>query len=139
MDESERAQVRREPTPGKRIAKAIELARTNMSEVSRRMDVAYTTVWKWAHDKTAPTVPLLRRFGDIVGVSVSDLLDKEGHTVTEPQYEAWGKFLETEEGRSLTDDERLTLASVHFELPLNPTVATYQGWLAILRGTSTRP
>jgi transcriptional regulator with XRE-family HTH domain len=53
-------------------------------------------------------------------------------TGREPPYAAWAEFIATEVGRSMTPDERSTMATTRFHG--EPTVALYQGWLLHMRG-----
>ena len=126
------ADIERLPTLGERIKAARERAGLNVSELQRRMGVAYTTVFKWEKNRSVPNRPHLDKLSVILGVPPSVLLQRENVVVTEPQYEAWRQFLETKQGRGMTDDERRTLGSMHI-FGFEPTVETYKRMLLSLR------
>jgi transcriptional regulator with XRE-family HTH domain len=99
------------------------------------MGVAYTTALAWERDRSVPSADNLRKVAELTGVSPSKLLDDRGSAVTEPQYEAWGQFLETQAGRSMSAGERTTLASMHFDRTIKASVERYQAVLLALRMT----
>jgi hypothetical protein len=53
-----------------------------------------------------------------------------------PPYPAWYEFLDSVAGKSLTADERATLASARFAHG-EPTTQLYEGWLFLLRNMLT--
>jgi hypothetical protein len=133
MDRSD--YVRGGKTLGERMGRALETSqlRGNKSALMRAMDVAYSTVLEWLADKALPRIDALMAFCALTGVGVADLLDPEGRTVTEPQFEAWRQFLETDAGRGMTPRERKALASLHVEDMEEPDVGLYHALLAVLR------
>jgi len=122
-------------TPGARIKEAYENAGYNRSTFQRAIGMAYSTILDWERDRYAPRYENLQLIEELTGHSPSEVMDEEGSTVTEPQYEAWRQFLETDEGRSMSRNERATLASIHF-VGVKPSVGRYRAILFGLRGAA---
>jgi transcriptional regulator with XRE-family HTH domain len=120
-------------TLGERIAASRQKLGLSQAEFIRQMGVAHTTVRAWEGNENYPSIELLRKASEVLHVSTSYLLDG-GAEVTEPQYESWLEFLATEAGRTMTEGERRTLASIRFDERLGaPTAQLYYGLLIGLR------
>lgn len=121
-------------TVGERIRAAYLAKKMNRSQLQRALGVAYTTILAWERDEATPSTDNLRALSVVTGVATSVLLG-EDEPMTEAQYVAWGRFLETTEGRSMTRAERVALGSMRFEADDEPSVERYRALLVALRGT----
>ncbi len=122
-------------TLGARVIEAYEGAGFNRHSLSKALGVAYTTIYAWERNESPPSLENLRRLSVLTGVPASTLLDEEG-AVTRPQYEAWGRFLRSELGRGMSDDERNTLGSIHFT-DGEPSQERFVSLLMALRSTKS--
>lgn len=110
------------------------------SEVARRLDVDQSYLSRLlSRERTSVGVEKIQQAVRRMRISheyfygVKDPVTYRDYIVrSEPPYAAWREFLDTELGRSMTADERSTLASPRFHR--DPTVALYQGWLLHMRG-----
>lgn len=79
-------------TIGKRIAAARELAGLNQSELARALKVTPQSVQAWESDKNTPRPKKLESLADILGVSISNLVESEdldvGGDQADPQRKA---------------------------------------------------
>ena len=121
---------------GARIQAAYRRAGLNRSQFQRALGVAYSTVLLWERDRTQPNADNLRAICEVTGVPVGQLLSngpspsQSGGCAGPPA--AFHRFLGTPHGRSMSADERRTLAEVEFH-GIVPTEETYHLLLAGLR------
>jgi transcriptional regulator with XRE-family HTH domain len=124
-------------TPGERI-RALYLAKgLNRSKLQRALGCAYTTILAWEEDVYIPDRDHLSALSVLLGVPASVILG-EGEPVTEAQYEAWGAFLETLLGKSMSKRERIALGSMRFAEDDTPDLEVYTALLFALRGSRVR-
>ncbi len=121
-------------TVGERIRAAYLAKGMNRSQFQRAIGAAYTTVLAWERDESAISSEYLRAASVVTGVPTSILLG-EDELMTESQYAAWGRFLETAEGKSMNRAERVALGSMRFEADDEPSLERYRALLVALRGT----
>lgn len=124
-------------TVGERIRAAYVAKGMNRSDLQRALGVAYTTILAWERDESTPSTENLRALSVVTGVPTSVLLG-EDEPVTEAQYAAWGRFLETPEGKSMSRAERVALGSMRFEADDEPSIERYRAVLVALRGTAAQ-
>lgn len=124
-------------TVGERILAAYEAAGFNRSQFMHEMGVAYTTILAWERDKSAPTLDHLLKLSVLTKVPASVLLGEDA-PMTEAQYLAWADFLQTGDGRSMTQNERIALGSMRFAADDTPSADRYRALLVALRGTALR-
>lgn len=102
----------------------------DQSTLQRALGVRWATVHAWWVGKSVPKGPNLRGLGEVLGVTIDELLGiAEGQ---DPPFEAWRAFMETEQGRSATEDELTSLRSIYWKSK-KPTVASYMVMLQGLR------
>jgi transcriptional regulator with XRE-family HTH domain len=121
---------------GERIESARLRSGMTKTEVGRATGVGYRKIQSWIVGEAAPSARYLRRLAEVLSVTVDELLGvAEGQ---DPPFGAWGAFLQTAEGQSLTPDERRALAGLPWAPGTQPTVASYQIALAAVRSAIPR-
>jgi transcriptional regulator with XRE-family HTH domain len=132
----------RTPVSGATIGERIEARREELglskAELTRLLELDRSaTLHEWIADKYEPRAGHLRRLATVLQMTLEELVGvAEGQR---PPFEAWGQFLETDEGKSATPHELRTLAAIFWPPGREPTVFGYQMHLAALRsGTKVR-
>jgi len=122
-------------TVGQRIRAAYLHRGLNRSQLQRALGVAYTTILSWERDEAVPNTENLNGLSVLLGVTTSWILGEPegGAVVTEPQYRAWGLFLQSAEGKGMSQEERETLGSMRFADKIEPTPELYRALLLGLR------
>ncbi|MDH5492944.1 MAG: helix-turn-helix domain-containing protein [Myxococcales bacterium] len=121
---------------GDRIKAAYLRAGLRRSDFAKLVDVSYPTVMNWEKAKTSPNHDNLLRIAEVTGRSLEELVGEARLELETTSYPAFAEFLKSELGRSMSADERETLASVRFRHG-RPTVALYQSWLLGMRSGLT--
>ena len=85
-------------TIGGRILHAMHGKRMSMRALSRLLDVAQPTVFKWCHDMTEPPVNKLVRIADYLDVSVSWLINGDDERMSSRKANAVNATVEIEDG-----------------------------------------
>lgn len=98
------------------------------ASLSRELEVRWATVDDWWQGRVVPGRHNLQKLGEVFSVTLDDLLGvAEGQ---DPPFEAWKDFLETEQGRSASEEELTALRSIYWK-GRRPNVASY---LVVLQG-----
>lgn len=103
--------------------------------LSRKVGVRWQTAQFWLDGDSFPLGHNLQRLAEAIGMNARELLGPMVDDV-DPKWPTWRAFLETPEGKSLTDDERWALRLYQWEKP--PTVGDYRGLLALHRSNAER-
>jgi transcriptional regulator with XRE-family HTH domain len=134
--QSGRADTVRGASIGERIESARLRSGLTKTEVGRAIGKGYRKVQSWITGEAAPSAENLRKLAEVLGVTVDELLGvAEGQ---DPPFGAWGAFLQTAEGQSLTPHERRALAGLPWAPGTQPTVASYHIALAAVRSAIPR-
>lgn len=134
--QSRRADTVRGTAVGDRIEAARLRSGMTKSEVGRATGKGYRKIQAWITGESEPRGEHLALLAEVLGVTADELLGiADGQ---EPPFAAWAEFLETEQGRSVTADERRALAGLPWPAGTQPTVASYQIALAAVRSTVPR-
>lgn len=123
-------------TVGERIREAIDGSGVDRAEIARTMKVRWSTVNEWYQGRATPTSSNLRRLAEVTGVDVDELLGVA--CGQRPPFAAWDDFLRTEEGKTITEEERRSLQAIPWPRRRAPTVSSYLLALQALRSTRTR-
>jgi hypothetical protein len=103
--------------------------------LAEKMGVRWQTAQYWLDGESFPLGHNLTRLGEAVGVDPRELIGPLTDDV-EPTHPTWKAFLETPEGKSLSDEERWALRL--FWWPKPPTVGDYRSLLALVRTNNER-
>lgn len=109
------------------------------TELAKRCDVAFQTVWRWAHNKgNGFDEDRQKQVAEILGLRPTYFSEHEALLVKE-RYRArvFSKFLEDQLGQTATEEELRILQAPRFDGKIAPTLSTYRAWLLVLRGTLT--
>lgn len=124
-------------TLGQRIVSAYERARMNRSDLSRAIDVHYTTIIGWEKNHKTPKYENLKKIAKATGVTLGALEGIEDLPDAKPVTaggDALEEFLAGPIGRTATPRERQWLQEMD-NYDGRATVATYQVTLVGLRST----
>lgn len=114
-----------------RLNAAITRRGWNTTKFSEEMGKTWAAVQRWQKGRAQPgDLETLRLIAEKLKVTTDELL---GVAIgQDPPFEAWQKFLATEEGQSMTPDERRTLASIGW-FGIEPSVGVYLAALGAYR------
>lgn len=123
-------------TVGERIRAAIRRAGISQKELADRIGTTPAQISKWVHGARVPDRGSLRRIAEALPVTIDELVGVlEGQ---DPPFPAWAEFLETDEGRTLTPQERRSLQVMAWPEGREPAVMSYALALTALRSTRRR-
>jgi transcriptional regulator with XRE-family HTH domain len=111
---------------------------TTQSDLAERLGVSFQTVYRWARGSAGFTERRQREVAALLGLSPTHFSEHEAVQKRE-QYrqKVFRQFLDTDLGRSTTDEERRLLSAPRFDEVRVPTVSMYRAWLLVLRGVLT--
>lgn len=103
--------------------------------LAEKAGVRWQTAQFWLDGESFPMGHNLAKLSEAIGMNARELLGPMTDDV-DPQWPTWRTFLDTPEGRSISDDERWALRL--FAWPKPPTVGDYRALLALVRTNSER-
>lgn len=116
---------------GERIAAIRKSRGLSKSELARKLwpdqePPRYRMIHRWEDEGKVPEPESLRRLAEVLGVTIEELMGVAAGQ--DPPFEAWPKFLETDEAKAMTDNQRRALAGFWWG-DREPTVASYKAML----------
>lgn len=123
-------------TIGARVSALAKARGLSKSELARRLKTSYRMVHKWTSGAQLPERESLLKLAGVLGVTIEELLGVAAGQ--DPPFEAWGEFLASDQGVTITPDERRALQVIPWPPGQEPTITGYLMMLAALR-SGTRP
>lgn len=121
---------------GDRIGAALERAGRDIGWLAEAVGVRWQTAQYWVQGRAEPKGRHVRRIAEVLGMDPGELLAiMEGQ---DPPFSAWAAFLSTDQGATMTADERISMQSIRWTRGRQPTVASYMLALTTLRSTEPR-
>lgn len=122
-------------TVGERCIEAAFRVGLRKAHLAELVGVSWQAVHSWTRG-TTPSLDNVRRVASVTGYTAEEILGWAAGN--DPPFEAWQQFKETDEYKSITDEERRTLAAVMWPSHKEPTLSSYLFMLQGLRSAADK-
>lgn len=121
---------------GQRIVSARERVGLRQADLARALNTTTTSVCRWETGRQKPGLKSLQKIAKLTQLSVDYLVtgnlpDLKSGSIPLSRHRAFLQWLKSEDAENLTDDEKISLASLRFAL--EPRIRRYTNILEQLR------